>query len=251
MATLRSLANINSLLVNIGFRIFNVEIWGSHSGDNVFWDVKSCKNFRNFGPVASNLKLNIEAKMSSDMSVHFYLASQHHILGDGVFIFKVFYVICIHYKFDTRSFLIVWLLLPIQKLLVNLANWASQHAIYVTLISLTFTDILDLRNKLNGYKTEQVSSRTNLLHFAFPTPMNRVIITSVATDFLVTASVDAPARVCRKITQFQLTREWRRVSLVGVSTQLNLLLCCTKTKYFTILSNTWGSITPRVTRVWI
>lgn len=36
--------------------------------------------------------------------------------------------------------------------LANCVNWALQHANYVTIISLTFTDIHDLRNKLNGYK---------------------------------------------------------------------------------------------------
>ena len=48
----------------------------------------------------------------------------------------------------------VRILLSIEKTLVNLARWALQRANYVTLISLTFTGILDLRNKLNGHKNQ-------------------------------------------------------------------------------------------------
>jgi hypothetical protein len=39
-----------------------------------------------------------------------------------------------------------------DTLKIKWVNWTMQHAYYVTLISLTFTDIHDLRNNLNGYK---------------------------------------------------------------------------------------------------
>jgi len=108
---------------------------------------------------------------------------------------------------------------------VNWVTWALQHANYVTLISLTFTDIHDLRNKLNGYKNRagQQSDYFIALRFSHASePGNN----HFRSDRLPCDGrlYGHPITGLSTITQLQLTREWRRVSELRVSIELNLLL---------------------------
>jgi hypothetical protein len=109
------------------------------------------------------------------------------------------------------------------------------------LISLAFffLIVIPYARSLADTKTEQVSSKCNWSHFAFPTSLNRVTIISAATDFLMTACLQGGLSTGLFQDSTVSTQSWVTVCFGDRDpTQLNLLLCYAKMRCLISFTNT-------------